>query len=446
MPRIFFLYFSSVIFFLSSQAYAWEGHYMLTYAALGAMPELSVPSITPESLESFLASEKNSLVTILKNYEDWALKNIKSYPPLPKALIFDGKESAQSSLVKKFLMSIRVNPELSFANFVVYAPGMPHRIQNLFTPEERALDPVASLLKLRADYPVVEKISNHDKVSALEVLASASEEPDHGLDLGLWEDNQSAYGKLMGFGMQPFGNPVVSYSSQAPFHMGFYHEKPFLYWVAGWLKRCFPEYRISLFLTLAQHAFATGHIYWGHRFLGWALHYIQDLTQPYHATLAPGWSWLRLIALNALEIMGIKTPAQNLRQLLTNRHLTLENYEFESIRNIQSNELLQRALSDRSEDKKYPEYYKNYPRKVVAEEAHSRANMIDGLITKAFPSIYVLEPTHIFTGTDPSINMRDLAFKYNWLEAQKLEFEFLNRMRAYGSHTRNALKYILPKP
>lgn len=445
MPRIFFLYFSSLILLLSAQTYAWEGHYMLTYAALSNMPELSVPNIIPESLESFVASEKDNLVKILSDYEEWARKNIKSYPPLPKALVFDGKDSGEP-LLKKFLMSIRVNPALNYSNFVVYAPGMPHRLQNMFSPHEKAQDPVASLFKLRADAPVVEKIGPHDKVSALEVLASATEEPDHGLDLGLWEDNQSAYGKLMGFGLQPFGNPVVSYSSQAPFHMGFYYEKPFLYWIASWLKRCYPEYRISLFLTLSQHAFASGHSYWGHRFLGWALHYIQDLTQPYHATLAPGWSWLRLIALNSLELMGIKTPAQNLRQLLTNRHLTLENYQFESIRNIASNELLKRALGDSSEDKKYPAFYKNYPRKVVAEEAHSRANMLDGLITKAFPSTYVLEPSYIFTGTDPSINMRDLAFKHNWLEAQKLEIEFLNRMRAYGSHTRNALKYILPKP
>jgi len=434
------------IFFLSAHAYAWEGHYMLTYAALRDVEYLKAPNITPESLKSFVSSEKERLVKVLKDYEDWAIKNIKSYPPLPKNLVFNGHANSESALVNKFLMSLRVNPNLSYANFVLYAPGMPHRLQNNFTPEEQANELVASLSALRAEEPVLEKIGAHDKVSALEVLASAAEEPDHGLDLGLWEDNQSSYGKAMGLGSQPFGNPVVSYSSQAPFHMGFYHEKPILYLVAGWLKRCYPEYRISLFLTLAQHAFSTGHTYWGYRFLGWALHYIQDLTQPYHATLAPGWSWLKLIAFNTLEIFGIKTPAQNIRQLLTNRHLALENYEFEAIRNIKSNELLQQALADISEDKTYPDYYKNYPRKIVAEEAHSRANMLDALIVKAFPARYVLEPSYIFTGTDPNINMRALAFKHNWLESQKLEFEFLNRMRAFGSHTRNALKYILLKP
>jgi hypothetical protein len=419
---------------------------MLTYAALGNIPALSVPTIVPESLESFVMAEKNNLVKVLGDYEQWALKNIKSYPALPRELVFEGKAQDSRLLVKKFLMSIRVNPELSFANFVLYAPAMPHRIKNNFSAEEKAHDPVASLFKLRADAPVVEKIGEHEKVTALEVLASASEEPDHGLDLGLWDDNQSAYAKLMGFGPQPFGNPTVSYSSQAPFHMGFYFEKPFLYWIAGWLKRCYPEYRISMFLTLAQHAFSTGHSYWGYRFLGWALHYIQDLTQPYHAALAPGWSWLRLIALNALEIIGIKTPAQNLRQLLTNRHLALENYEFESVRNMSSNDLLKRALSDTSQDKSYVDFYKNYPRKIVAQEAHARANMLDALITKAFPARYVLDPAYIFTGTDPSINMRELAFEHNWSEAQKLEMEFLNRMRAFGAHTRNVLKYILPKP
>ena len=437
-----------VLFFIffSLQVFAWEGHYLLTYGALRDWSELSGALIKPESLDKFVLKEKDSLEKLLKDYEDWAGKNIKSYPALPKNLAFNNNSNTQE-LTRNFLYSIRVNPEIEYINFVLYPPGVNHRIKNSFTPEEKIKEPVKTLLALSADNPVVEKIGERDLVSPVEILTAASEEPDQvKLDIGLFEDNNTSYGPLMGLGKQPFGNPVVSYSSQAPFHMGFYYEKPILYAAASWLKQSYPEYRISLFLTLSRHAFATGHDYWGYRFLGWALHYIQDLTQPYHSTLAPGWSWLKLIALNTLELLGVPKPAQDLRQLLTNRHLVLENYQFESAKNISSNDLLSRALTNYNQDKKYPIFSTQYPREIVAKESHDRANLLDSLIVNSVPAKYVNKPDYIFTGTDPLINIREIAFKHNFLQAHKLDFEFINLMSAYGSHTRNAIRALLPKP
>jgi hypothetical protein len=40
--------------------------------------------------------------------------------------------------------------------------------------------------------------------------------------------------------------------------------------------------RLELFLSLSRLAFAVGEEYWGYRFLAVALHYVQDLTQPFH--------------------------------------------------------------------------------------------------------------------------------------------------------------------
>ncbi|MDV6321572.1 hypothetical protein RVY79_21475, partial [Chromohalobacter sp. HP20-39] len=61
-----------------------------------------------------------------------------------------------------------------------------------------------------------------EAVPARAVLASACDEPDYGHDHNLLDDNPGhpAYG----FGRQPFGNPAVAISSQAPFHMGFFHQ------------------------------------------------------------------------------------------------------------------------------------------------------------------------------------------------------------------------------
>lgn len=429
----------------SAGAGAWEGHYMLTHAALRDWRALSPQAqVMPESLERFVEAEKISLIPILRDYERWAQTNIIKYPPLPAALVFDGKASG-SALLKKFLMSLRINPELSYPNFVLYPEGVPHRIINPPTPAEAKQDPWPSLLALRAKSPVAEKIPQGMQVSPLEILSSAAEEPDHGLDFGIWQDNESPFSKLSGMGTQPFGNPVLSYSSQAPFHMGFFFESPILYTAAGWLSRCYPEYRISLFLTLSRHAFATGHTYWGYRFLGWALHYIQDLTQPYHATLAPGVSWPKLIGLNILEIIGIKTPAQNLRQLLTNRHLALENYQFESTRILGVNPALAQALADIQEDKKYPHWDLNYARHVIAKQSHGQAQLVDALLLKAMPTLYVADPSYLFSGTDDSINLREISFNNNKAEANKLEGEFLSLMKAFGAHTRNVAKALLPQ-
>ena len=92
----------------------------------------------------------------------------------------------------------------------------------------------------------------------------------------------------MGFGIQPFGNPNLEYSSQAPFHMGFYHLDWLTRTAQPSLLRTYPLWRIALFGELAELAFSTGHDYWGWRFLGWGLHYVGDLTQPYHAIPLPG--------------------------------------------------------------------------------------------------------------------------------------------------------------
>ena len=62
-----------------------------------------------------------------------------------------------------------------------------------------------------------------DPVTIAEVIASASDEPDFGMDVGLYEDNGTAFGAVYGFGETPFGNDNLDYGSQAPFHMGFSH-------------------------------------------------------------------------------------------------------------------------------------------------------------------------------------------------------------------------------
>jgi hypothetical protein len=75
-----------------------------------------------------------------------------------------------------------------------------------------------------------------------------------------------------------FGNPAVNISTQAPFHMGFYHQSALVYLAAPFVARTYPLLRVHQFFGLAELALRTGHPYWGWRLAGNAAHYVQDLT------------------------------------------------------------------------------------------------------------------------------------------------------------------------
>ncbi len=72
---------------------------------------------------------------------------------------------------------------------------------------------------------------------------------------------------------------------------------------------------------------------WGYRVLGWALHYVQDLAQPFHATLVPDtsmvpwhmlWSWPPKQAIQ-------DTVRESIRSV-TNYHVALEGYTLSRLR------------------------------------------------------------------------------------------------------------------
>src|SRR5262249_32597938 len=116
------------------------------------------------------------------------------------------------------------------------------------------------------------------------------------------------------------------FSSASPFHMGFYYESGILYKAAPFIAHTYPELRLRQYLALARLAFKTGHPYWGWRFTGIGLHYVEDLTQPYHTILFPRMSTPRLLFVNAQDILGFGGPKARLIQIVNNRHLALENY------------------------------------------------------------------------------------------------------------------------
>lgn len=433
-----------LIFFTVETARGWDGHFLFTYVVLKNMPEVRrAPAVPAETLVSFLASERLGLAKLLRENEVWSQKNIPFYPSLPYDLEFN--EDSSKPLQLRFLEAIRVNPTLKFPLFVQYPPGVPHRIHErpLLRSNVMLSDMANSAWTYTPNTPL-EGLLPGEKVSPLEVITSSVDEPDYGMDAFLWQDNLSWFGERYQWGPQPFGNKRVPFSSQAPFHMGFYYESPLLYKLNHLLKHVFPEYRIHLYLVLSRFAFQTGHPYWGYRFLGWALHYIQDLTQPYHVTLAPNTSILKLIGVGLLAKIGLHGGQHDLVQLVSNRHFSLENYAYHKLKYLlekrDENNLVVKSLINQSNNSHYPDYSDTYPRRIIANEAHEKANEIDSAIEKFFPKKYVEDPNYIFYKTEPDIDLFSIMKNQN-KDMQPFDKLLAELFRSFGAHTRKVLKY-----
>ncbi|EGG29315.1 hypothetical protein IMCC3088_1888 [Aequoribacter fuscus] len=302
----------------STVVHAWSDHASLAWPLLRVMPEVqNAEPLRVETLNEFVVAERTAIAELLAQHEDWALQNLEHYAALPTELVFDAA-TADADLEIAFLNAIRINPTRSY---------QPYRQLMSFEPKtaQETLIAVSELTFLQGTIASNDSryvsLASGDFVSAAAVVSTASDEPDFGLDIGLYADNGTEHGKRYGFGNQPFGNPNLEYGSQAPFHMGFYH----LDWLTSLaqpgLLQTYPLYRTELYRKLAVLAFSTGHDYWGWRFMGWGLHYVGDLAQPYHAVPLPDTG-----ILESLWIVATGKTGEAL-QLVSNRHGVIEAFQ-----------------------------------------------------------------------------------------------------------------------
>jgi len=379
------------LFFLPAKGVmAWSEHPLITYPVAGTIPEvINSQDIVVESLESFIISEEKKLETLLAEEEFWAKKNLQWYAPLPASLVFIANGKSEEVLLR-FSQAIRVNPIARFPLYLQLIPGVAMEGKTSINRRE------ITFLKDTSDWSETTfvQLKPGDKVRPLDVITSASDEPDLlGIDIGLFEDNKTQFSKNYQFGSQPFGNPNLEYSSQSPFHLGFYHEAEIMYILAGFLKKTYPEYRINLYKKLAQLAFQTGHPYWGWRFTGWGLHYIEDLAQPYHATALPGVSTPEAIWINTLEVIGFHSAKANAIQLVSNRHVALEKFTQIILRRtykeIGKEKIIKMALE---KVKETPVYEDSIPRNIISRMAHDKSGEIDEKLRKYMPKKFVSDP------------------------------------------------------
>ncbi|MCO6055719.1 phospholipase [Pseudomonas sp. MOB-449] len=425
------LAFSLSLAALPSVALAWSNHALGTALALAGLPQIKDASpVEVESLEFFLEEEGVALEQFLDEQEEFFRENLPNYPERPDDLRWIPTHGGDHR--KAFLMALRVNPEIKLAYFVQGLPGMDWSGR---TPLDAADVLVFRKLSLWREWRFYQ-VQPGDKLPALAVVASAADEPDYGHDINLFSDNPGEVGARYNFGKQPFGDARFEYSSQAPFHIGYYHEDEIIYRAAPYLARTYPEVRVYQYLGLARFAFESGHPYWGYRFLGWGLHYIQDLTQPYHAKALPGHGTPRLIWIALKAAVGLDSDKLAAIEQVANRHTEVEQYQADWLRKLlregRNDSPLLRAYADARSDDVYPLFDGESLRLVVSQESYDAADDFDARIGQW------LAGGQAQAGFSQGNQLAPLP------EDVQLNQALVRLIRHFGAHSRNATRATLP--
>lgn len=368
---------------ISAQAWSWSNHTLVSEQLLNSMPEVSSADLVKvETLQSFLLANEGDLVGFLQSQEAWMEENLWHYAPRPSALAFTATGNADD-IRDRFVRAIRINPNAKLSLYLQLLPGDERAGLASITPDDVSVFKDKDYL-----YKVqLVQLKEGELVSPLDVATSANDEPDHGLDIGLFTDSNTDYGLEYGFGTQPFGNPNLEYGTQAPFHMGFYHESSIVYALGGFLERTYPEYRIQLYKQLAEFAFKNGHDYWGWRFMGWGLHYLGDFSNPYHITPLPGNDTVDTLWVGLQDLGGYSQAKTDSIQLVSNRHTALEDFQSlvmnqAYIENNDQHPTIQALNAPES----VREYEDDHIVTVISETAYLKAQDIHDILAQTMPS------------------------------------------------------------
>lgn len=302
------LFLITIIILYTTQIFSWGSHYLITYYSLN-LEEFNFlnKEVPTEDIENFIKKEKLGLYYLFKEYYDW----LYTYHPHRFNHNYLKKPFEESKPnLESFLKAARLNPKAKFYLVNRILPGQKPKYKVIST------ETIYPYYKEQGFHYLFEDVTNQ-KVSLRSILITFADEPDWIMDHHLWEI------KEYGYGPQPYGEPVGE-SSKAPFHMQFLHEPWIAKKFASFLLEGMTLDRIVLFTKLAKFAKERGHDYWAYRFMAWAIHYYQDLAQPYHAKAVPEadfWYYVRYIL-----SLDKKTFQQRTTQLLKNKHFIYEDF------------------------------------------------------------------------------------------------------------------------
>lgn len=425
----------------SSHVSAWSEHTLISFPVLETMPEVAdIPAVKVETLEEFLIAEQDGLEKALAQDEAWLRENSEYYHARPDAIAFKaGKDAADIEM--RFKHAIRINPESRMQPFVQLLPNQEAQGKRRMASSEVA---VFKDLSYWDNITFVE-LKSGEMVAPMAVVLTGNDEPDNGLDIGLLEDSNTEVGKMYGFGLQAFGNPALEYGTQAPFHMGLEHESGIIYALAPYFHDTFPDYRVHTLKMLSEYAFKTGHDYWGWRFMGIGLHYVGDMSQPYHSTLMPGVSTFAGLWDNFADILGFSGGKNDTIQLLSNRHMVIERYqEVLAKEAYQNNDFSNPIFTALKTEGDVPEYDNDTFIGVFAKRSNGKADRLADCLETWVPEKLVNDPSFELSGTEEAHNIVPMIRAEFGEEGINAVTAMLAELMAdHSSNTRSYVKGIL---
>ena len=426
-----------------SAAQAWNNHALVAFQAFRDMPEVaSAPAVKAEPIEAFLRDQEQAIAALTEEQEKWARANLKVYPPRPAELAFQASPGRDDAgLRRAFLEALRVAPNIRLSLHV-----QPDAVTKNDPSRALPWSAVNTLREPAFSFLRFNRLEPGDMVAPITVLASASDEPDFGIDINCWDDSPSEWGPRYKFGKLPFGNPALDFSTQAPFHMGFFHQGAIIYTAAPFVARTYPQLRVHQFFGLAQLAFRTGHPYWGWRFAGMAMHYVQDLTQPYHASLFPGVSTYRMIAVNLLAMAGYPRIKDEMIVLVSNRHLALERFQAQianrAVLGVAPSPLVD-AIRSNARDGAYPGWSDSYVVDVVTAQSYDAGEKLNDTLLATLPPAYVSDPAFDFGAQGGRIDLLSEVNARDPKRSEILQKQVGELLANFGAHSRNILRGVI---
>lgn len=417
MQRVrFFILFAA--FLPAAPVLPWGSHFLITDRSL-AHPSMAFTQtkVKVESLDAFLSQEKNQVARVFEDYNRWLeSRGSKRFRRIP----FDTANPGTAA----FLRSARLHPRTTF-----------HLVNRLLPDQKATLprvspDTIAPYLETKGPFVSEFEDVTGQSVSIRSIMVTFVDEPDWWMDRFLWDFPEYGYGD------QPYGKKAGE-STKAAFHMQFNHENMIVRTFAPQVTQGMVSDRVELFLRLSRAAQASGHPYWAWRFATWALHYYQDLTQPYHSRAVPHG--------NALYYMKFVVSNEKARiqkettQLVANRHFAYEDFVSNSLYNFYRTKdpLSLRLCKNLSEGEVYFRSVRvpDDLTRVVTAFAADHAPYIDSAIVFAFGPKITEDPAYDFE-TDASYNIANVVAGMKSEQADKLLLETGKDFTMAGRATR----------
>ena len=173
---------------------------------------------------------------------------------------------------------------------------------------------------------------------------------------------------------------------------------------------------------------------------------MQDLTQPYHARLAPGFSTARLVAIQLLAALGMPARKNAMVVLLSNRHFVLERYESQMIQTAGTAgqpTALEDALHDRRQDDAGGAWGGATLRDTVALQSFDEGEAVTRQLLACVPARYVSDPDFDFGVDGGSIDLMGELARQGPQAKASLEASIASLMGHFGAHSRELVRAIL---